>query len=342
MTLAAAEGDLIDAQDDIALKELSLTLSQGNLDDAEKALDVAKDNLAEAQEKSPEIIAPFDGFITAVNVAGGDEVLNGTVVAQIADPDKFDADILVSEMDIPNVKLGSEATITLDAISGIILTANVTHIAPTATIQSGVVNYNVKVEVQSIRPAFTSQNVTQIAATDNATTQLPSRLQAAVDSDRITQQQAEDFIKNGLPEGFTPGQGFASSGNFTPPEGFTFPAASGSQAKSQITTLSNADFQLRQGMTVTVNIIVASRTNVLLVPNGAVTTEGTQSYVQVISASGAIEKRAVKTGLSDWQYTEITDGLKEGEQVNVALNTASSTTTTTQRQGNMMFFGGRP
>jgi multidrug efflux pump subunit AcrA (membrane-fusion protein) len=95
-------------------------------------------------------------------------------------------------------------------------------------------------------------------------------------------------------------------------------------------------------MTVTVNIIVASRTNVLLVPNGAVTTEGTQSYVQVISASGAIEKRAVKTGLSDWQYTEITDGLKEGEQVNVALNTASSTTTTTQRQGNMMFFGGRP
>lgn len=78
MTLAAAEGDLIDAQDDIALKELSLTLSQGNLQDAEKALQDAKNNLTEARGKSPEILAPFDGFITQVNVAGGDEVLNGS------------------------------------------------------------------------------------------------------------------------------------------------------------------------------------------------------------------------------------------------------------------------
>ena len=32
--------------------------------------------LADAQGKSPEIRAPFDGFVTKVNVAGGDEVLN--------------------------------------------------------------------------------------------------------------------------------------------------------------------------------------------------------------------------------------------------------------------------
>jgi HlyD family secretion protein len=327
------------AQQDLTFAQMDVADAQTDLDNANQKAADAQDSLDEARAASPEIVAPFDGFITKVNVAGGDEVLKGTVVAQVADPNKFEADILVSEMDIPNVKLGGEATITSDAISGIIMTANVTHIAPTATIQSGVVNYNVRVEVQSIRPAFTSQNATLSATTNNTTTQLPSRLQAAVDAGRMTQQQAEDFIKNGLPEGFTAGQGFASSGNFTPPEGFTFPAISNSQAKSQITTLANTDFQLRQGMTVTVNVIVASRTNVMLVPNGAVTTEGTQSYVQVISASGVPEKRAVKTGLSDWQYTEITDGLKEGEQVSVTLNTASATTT--QRQGNMMFFGGR-
>jgi multidrug efflux pump subunit AcrA (membrane-fusion protein) len=309
---------------DDAIMEVSdakedLTFAQQDADNAQLDLDItnqktadAQDSLDEAKAASPEIIAPFDGFITKVNVAGGDEVLNGTVVAQIADPNKFEADILVSEMDIPQVKVGSEATITLDAISGIILTANVTRIAPTATIQSGVVNYSVKVEVQSIRPVLLSQSA------------------------NVTQQQVEESTNNGLPEDFTLPEGF------TPPEDFESPFSStDSPTTSQTITLTNEDFQLREGMTVTVSIIIASRTNVLLIPNGALTTEGTQSYVQVVSASGIIEKRAVKTGLSDWQYTEITDGLTEGEQIIVPLSTAA-TTTSTSSQGNIMFFGGRP
>ena len=59
-------------------------------------------------------------------------------------------------------------------------------------------------------------------------------------------------------------------------------------------------------------------TNVLLVPNGAITTEGGQSYVQVVSSTGAIEKRAITTGITDYVNTEVTEGLSEGEQVVVS------------------------
>jgi multidrug efflux pump subunit AcrA (membrane-fusion protein) len=317
--------------------KLDLDSAQTNLEDAQKDYD-------DAMSMSPEIMAPFDGFVTQVNVSGGDEVLNGTVAVQIADPDKFEADILVSEMDITQVKLDSVATVTADAIMGVAFPAKVTHIAPTATIQSGVVNYTVKVEVEA---ASTANQTPTGVASGNATVELPRMLQMAVDSGRMTQEQAEELVKNGPqgdftpsedftpPEGFSPPEGFTPPEDFEFPEGFEFPMMPGSQAMRQVPDGTTGDFQLRQGLTVTVSIIMDSRTSVLLVPNGAVTTEGLQSFVEVVSASGDTEKRVVSTGLSDWQYTEITDGLEEGEQVKVNLNTSLSSTS--QMQGGMFF-----
>ena len=332
-----AKRDVIDAQQTLENAKLDLADAQANLEDEQK-------NYDEAKSLSPEIKAPFDGFITKVNVAGGDEVLKGTVAVQIADPNKFEAEILVSEMDISQVKLDSEAMVSADAMPGLPFPAKVTHIAPTATIQSGVVNYTVKVELEALKAI--SQNQTTPATANATAGTLPPMLQRAVDSGRMTQEQAEEIVKNGPPEGFTPPENFTPPEGFTPPEDFTFPEGmefptfSGSQAKSQISSTTSQDFQLREGLTVTVSIIVASRTNVLLLPNAAVTKEGLQSYVQVVSDSGAAEKRAVKTGISDWQYTEITDGLTEGEQVIVPQTTTSSTSSST-RPGGMGFFGPR-
>ena len=99
------------------------------------------------------------------------------------------------------------------------------------------------------------------------------------------------------------------------------------------------DFQLREGLTVTVTIIVEEKTDVLLVPNAAITSEGGQSYVQVVTASGATEQRAIKTGITDYQFTEITDGLKEGEQVLVPQGTTTTSTTTSSGPPRIGFFG---
>ena len=252
MALSQAQEDLDGVANDIALKEQQVTLNEGKLADAQKALDDAQKKLTDAQSKSPEIKAPFAGFITTVNVEGGDEVLNGTVAVQLADPNRFEADIMVSEMDIMQVKLGGEAAVQVDAMPGLSLPAEITHISPTATIQSGVVNYKVKVEVKSPQSSKTQQT--------------------------------------------------GSSTNIVP-----------------------EDFQLREGLTVTVNILVTNKENVLLVPNSAITSRGGKNYVKVVSPDGTLEERAIQTGISDWQYIEVISGLREGEKVVVTQGTAAAT-----------------
>ena len=269
---------------EIKIKELQVEMAKARLEDAQEALEEAQEELEEALDASPEITAPFAGFITQVSVSGGDEVKKGTVAVTLADPDKFEVDVLVSEMDILQVKLDGEASVSVGAMSGLSLPSKVTHISPTATIQQGVVNYQVKVEVESLE------------------TVMQQRQQAIQERQQAMQQAGQ---------------------------------------QEQVPAMIPEDFQLREGLTVTVSIIVDQRTNVLLVPNSAITTRGRQAYVQVPLPDGTTEERAITTGISDWQYTEVTDGLSEGEQVVVTQGTTStSTTPQQQRPGGGMFIPG--
>ena len=296
---------------EVDMKELQVELAEARLEDAEEALDEAQEDLAEALDASPEIIAPFDGFITKVNVDGGDEVKKGTVAVVIADPAKFEADILVSEIDIFQVKLGGEASVQVDAVQGMSLPAEVTHISPTATIQQGVVNYKVKVELQSLEAAMQERQEARQKAMQG---ELPEGIKKAIEEGRLTQEQAEAMM-----EQMQPGQGWQ---------------------QGQVSTAIPEDFQLREGMTVTVSIIIDERSDVLLAPNSAITIQGRQTYVQVMMPDGTVEERAITTGISDWQYTEVTDGLSEGEQVVVPQGTTTTPTTTEQRPpGGMMVWG---
>ncbi len=320
--VAAAKVDVTEAREDIADAETALADARQDLADAQEELD-------EARQTSLEIVAPFDGFITKVNIEGGDEVLKGTVALQIADPNKFEADILVSEMDIMQVKLGGEARVEVDALPGVTLPAEVTHIAPTATIQAGVVNYQVKVEVKSPQAMVHKQPARQKAMPDIAAGQLPPRLSQAVDEGRLTREQAEEIMRRireggGPPPGGLPGM--------PPPAGM--PRTQPGQSPP-ITSLK--DIQLREGLTVLVTITVEERNDVLLVPNQAITHQGTESYVRV-STDGTIEQRLVKTGISDWQFTEITAGLSEGETVLVPQGTTTPATGTQQPSPPPLFF----
>ena len=149
-------------------------------------------------------------------------------------------------------------------------------------------------------------------------------------------KQRQEMIEQGItptgpPAGF--GGGFGSG---------TADGATGATVERQTPMAAMEDFQLREGLTVTVTILIDEATDVLLVPNAAVTTTGMQSTVEVLLASGETETRTVQTGLSDWQFTEITEGLAEGEQVLVPQGTATVSTTSSQRPGGIMMFGGPP
>ena len=287
----------------------TLRAAQLDMDKAQVTLDKAMDDLDAAKDKLEKavIVAPFDGFITKVNVEGGDDVKRGTVAVQLADPNRFEAEVMVNEMDIFQVRLGGDATIQIDAMPTLTLPAKVTHVSPTATIEAGIVNYKVKVEIQSLEVVVQErQQAMQEAMQDLASGELPERLRQAIEEGRITQEQAEEMIKQ-------------------------MQQAKGGQ-QGQVPTAVPEDFQLREGLTVTVSIIVDERNDVLLVPNSAITTQGGQTYVQVISPDGTLEERSIQTGVTNWQYSEVIDGLSGGEQIIVPLGTIT-TTPATQQQG---------
>jgi len=79
---------------------------------------------------------------------------------------------------------------------------------------------------------------------------------------------------------------------------------------------------VKTGMTASPNIIVEQRDNVLSVPNRAIRSQGRQRFVTVLF-EGQQMQVPVQTGLSNDTSTEITSGLKEGDEV--VLNATTST-----------------
>jgi len=178
------------------------------------------------------------------------------------------------------------------------------------------VNYKVKVEVESLEIFLQEQQEQmQQSMPDISSGELPERLQQAIEEGSITQEEAEEMMEQMQ------------------------------QAQQGQVPVIPDDFQLREGLTVTVSIIVDEREDVLLVPNSAIIGSGWQTYVQVMSPDGVIEERTITTGISDWQYTEVIDGLSEGEQVVVPQGTTTTTTQAGQGpRGGMMIpgMGGPP
>lgn len=76
--------------------------------------------------------------------------------------------------------------------------------------------------------------------------------------------------------------------------------------------------QLLVGYSADVEIVHTARKSVLRVPSQALL-EGKRVLVYR-AQDGMLEERTVSTGLSNWEYTEVVSGLKEGEQVVLSLD----------------------
>jgi len=72
---------------------------------------------------------------------------------------------------------------------------------------------------------------------------------------------------------------------------------------------------IRVGMSATADIIIAERSNVLLVPDRAVKQDSQGTSVVDVVIDGNTEERAVVTGVSDGFDIEIVEGLREGDVI---------------------------
>jgi HlyD family secretion protein len=327
-----AETTVETAQLAIDTANQSLLSAQMDVDDANDAVADAQSDLDDANTKSPIIIAPFDGFVSSLKVAGGDEVYKGTVAMTIADPTQFSAKISVTEDDIFSIKLGGEATVAIGALSDETFPATVIKISPTATVSSGVVSFSVTVNLTSMTP------VTTTTTSQTTTSQLPA-------------QSANRTMPSGIPTGTMP----AISGNSTAlmmgnSGNFTAPSMAPQTTQSAATTATSSNVSLKAGLSATVNIISQQKTNILIIPSKAITRVSGQSTVQVVSGS-TTETRVIQTDMTDGSYTEVTSGLTEGEKIQLkttssssssSSSTTSSTKTASAQQQLQSLSGGGP
>jgi multidrug efflux pump subunit AcrA (membrane-fusion protein) len=151
----------------------------------------------------------------------------------------------------------------------------------------------------------------------------------------MTQEQADQMLKRVAEGGGAfslPGAGSASQ------NGSILRPGIGGRNSGTAASLS----QLKQGLSVTVNVVTAQRLDVLVVPNEAVSTRAGAMTVSV-TVDGKTEERSVTCGISDFQYTEVLSGLDEGEQVifsrAASTGTSGSPNRNTQRGGQFFIPG---
>ena len=104
--------------------------------------------------------------------------------------------------------------------------------------------------------------------------------------------------------------------------------------------LDSSDLAILPNMAATANIILETKTDVIKIPSGAITTTNGENFANVLK-NGAESQLPVTVGISSDSETEIVSGLSEGDVV-VSGSAAKSSTSGTSTQTRSVFstFGG--
>jgi HlyD family secretion protein len=153
-------------QADVNSQERQIETQRLRTTQEQASLENAKLNLSKVRIESP-----ITGIITRRNIEEGETVVigtmnnAGTVLLTVADMSVIEAEVEVDETDIPNVKLGQTAKVTIDAMGARSFTGKVTEIGNSpiqtagSTSASQATNFKVKVtvdgEIAEVRPGFT-------------------------------------------------------------------------------------------------------------------------------------------------------------------------------------------
>jgi HlyD family secretion protein len=143
------------------------------------------------------IIAPFDGTVTDIYIASGDDVLNGDNAIQLDNLLTMVVDVSVSEVDVNNIQVGNTVTVAFDAIKNKNYKGVVTQVGDSGIESSGVVKFNVSITIQDpddqIKPGFTAVNTIII---DQARESLLIPLAAII---TVNHEKTVTVIRNGIP-----------------------------------------------------------------------------------------------------------------------------------------------
>jgi HlyD family secretion protein len=167
-TLERAQAEVDVRESDLHAREQEIRTRQEQVRQQQAGLSSSRHSLAQSRFESP-----FDGIVTRRNVEEGENVVvgtmnnAGTVLLTVADMSVIEAEVEVDETDIPLVRIGQSAKVTIDAIDGKTFTGHVSEIGNSpiqaaAGAQPGArtaTNFKVVVtlegEIPEVRPGFT-------------------------------------------------------------------------------------------------------------------------------------------------------------------------------------------
>jgi HlyD family secretion protein len=143
---AGAQRDAAQAQLD--LLAAGATVEQIGDAEAQVAQAQAALDLAELSLEQAVLRAPFDGVVSMVGVTPGEMASTGPAVT-LLDVSQFHLTVSVDEIDVGRLSEGQVAQVTLDALPDALVTGTVEYIAPVATLEGGVVYYDVSIGLAS-------------------------------------------------------------------------------------------------------------------------------------------------------------------------------------------------
>ena len=319
--LTQAQGNLANALAAQTLAQINLKRSQdlrakdstpqSSLDQAQATLDQASAqvktsqgslDLAQANLDHCSIISPVDGIVITRNVDVGQTVaagLNAPVIFVIAnDLSKMQIDTNISEADIGNVTVGQDVDFLVDAFPYTTFKGKVTQVRNSPTTVQNVVTYDAVIGVSNddlkLKPGMTA-NLTIIINHKDDVTQIPNSAFRVRMPDELLPKDSPTPQPAASPS--TP-QPVASQ--TTTAQTDASPARGGGSGRKK-----GGDPSLR-----------FSRTVYVMVPGDKIP-----------------KPVKIKIGITDGAFTEVTDGLKEGDNV-VTSVTSSQTGGTTQQSSN--------
>jgi multidrug resistance efflux pump len=156
----ADEDTIAEAKNDMDLKLAKLDAAQRVSDRTKDGPDTDQLALLQARLKAAEtgvaafsLMAPFDGVVTEVNVADGEQVSPQTWAVKMADTSSWNVETSdVTELEVVNVKEGQNVTFTADALPGVTMKGVVSEISQSSYTQNGDVIYTVKIKSDKVDP----------------------------------------------------------------------------------------------------------------------------------------------------------------------------------------------
>lgn len=166
-TLERAENDVRAAESQLREREKQVTAQAARINQERASLESARYDLSKVRIESP-----IDGIVTRRNIQEGETAVigtmnnAGTVLLTLADMSVIQAEVEVDETNIPNVSLGQQAKITIDALPDRTFKGHVTEIgnspiqpASGSSQSTQATNFKVVVmldePIPDVRPGFT-------------------------------------------------------------------------------------------------------------------------------------------------------------------------------------------